>query len=144
MRRIVGDIGQGQARQHVHVQRAQILGDFCAALHVERVVQLIDQADRLADAPCPWRSTSSSGRLFSMRSMQPCAVARCGEDLLEHDLHQPRGTRVRDQSVVAHRAVLGRASLRLHHGSPPLGAERAAAQAGIGLEELGRCVDGSD
>src|ERR1700722_6477537 len=112
--RIIGDIGERQPRQHVYIESSQVRRDFLAAFHIQRVIELVDQADRLAQRP-------TLGNDIGERQIvvDAChAALRCRqmlEDLLEHDLHQSRGTGLGHQSVAAHCAVLSRSSsLRVH------------------------------
>ncbi len=79
---------------------------FAAAFHVEGVVQLIDQADRLAER-------LAFGDDLRERHIVPDAFhaalrsRQLRQNLFEHDLHQPGGAGVRDQSVVAQPSGIG-------------------------------------
>ena len=84
---------------------------FCAilpaALHVEGVVELIDQANGLAHRLA--LGDDLVERQIVLDALHAALRGRqLRQNLLEHDLHQPRGAGVGDQSVAAHRAVLGR------------------------------------
>src|SRR6266478_415353 len=85
-----------------------------AGFHVKRAVELVDQANCLAH-----RGTFHhhiAHRPIVLDTLHTAVGGRkIREYVLEHDLHQSRGTGVRDQTVTAHGAVLSCASIRLHH-----------------------------
>jgi hypothetical protein len=98
---VVGHVGESQPRQHVNVKRVQILCDLLTALHVERVIELIDESNGFAQRLA--FEDDFIERHVVLDALH--AALRHGEfrhDFFEHDLHQPRRTGIGHQAVTAH------------------------------------------